>query len=219
MRAPSRNSGFSLLEVMLAILLLGLLLAGAYSGITSARRSMRSGEAIIERLDKVRTVQEFLRRQISRILPFPFAQEGVKADVFEGDATSMRFVAPMPGYLSHGGAYVQTLALTQGDDGMRLVFTSTLLNGFGQDKGKPDDASTVVLLDHIEDGTFRYRGLDEQGKLTNWSGNWRDSATTPLLISVDLHLAKGAQVSWPAMTIPLMMDGTARRAVAAGLAR
>jgi len=48
MRMRSRQRGFSLLEVMLAILLLGLLLAGAYSGITSAVRSMRSGEAVID---------------------------------------------------------------------------------------------------------------------------------------------------------------------------
>ncbi|MBS0591426.1 MAG: prepilin-type N-terminal cleavage/methylation domain-containing protein [Proteobacteria bacterium] len=219
MRTAFGERGFSLLEVMLAILLLALLLAGAYSGITSARRSMRSGEAIIERVDKVRTVQEFLRRQISRILPFPFAQDGAKADVFEGDSKSMRFVAPMPGYLSRGGAYVQTLTLSSGDDGMQLVFTSTLLNGFGQDKSKPDDVSTVVLLDHIESGVFRYRGLDQQGKLMSWSDNWRDSATTPLLVAVDLRLANGAQVTWPTMTIPLMMDGTARRAAPAGAAR
>ncbi|MFT3790126.1 MAG: prepilin-type N-terminal cleavage/methylation domain-containing protein [Rudaea sp.] len=213
------SDGFSLLEVMLAILLLALLLAGAYSGITSARHSMRSGEAIIERVDKVRTVQEFLRHQISRILPFPYAQDGTKVEVFQGDGKFMRFVAPMPGYLSRGGAYVQTLALTPGDDGLQLVFTSTLLNGFGKGKNGPDDGSTVVLLDHIEDGTFRYRGLDPQGELMNWGENWQDSGTTPLLVRLDLQLANGARVPWPQMTIPLMMDVGARRAGPMGLAR
>lgn len=222
MRAPKRQSGFSLLEVMLAILLLGLLLAGAYSGITTAVRSMRSGEAVIERVDKVRTVQEFLRHQISRILAFPYAQakDGLAAEVFAGDGKFMRFVAPMPGYLSRGGAYVQTLALTPGADGaMQLVFTSTLLNGFDKDKAKASGESTVVLLDRIEDGVFRYRGLDEQGRLTNWNENWKDRATTPLLVGVDLRLADAGRVSWPRMTIPLLIDIGARRAGPTGLSR
>jgi general secretion pathway protein J len=221
MRMRSRQRGFSLLEVMLAILLLGLLLAGAYSGITSAVRSMRSGEAVIERVDKVRTVQEFLRHQISRILPFPYAQQGTTTPiVFEGDGKFMRFVAPMPGYLSRGGAYVQTLTLAQGDDGgMQLVFTSTLLNGFNKDKNKASEDSTVVLLDHIEDGTFRYRGLNQQGELMKWGDGWKDSTTTPLLVGVDLRLADGRRIQWPQMEIPLMMDVGARRSGPTGLSR
>ena len=127
MRASPHQFGFSLLEVMLAVLLLALLLAGTYNGITASVRSMHSGEAAIERIDKLRTVQEFLRHQISRTLPFPYARskDGLKVEVFRGDGKFMRFVAPMPGYLSRGGAYVQTLELAPGKDGMQLVFTST----------------------------------------------------------------------------------------------
>lgn len=222
MRPLSRQYGFSLLEVMLAILLLGLLLAGAYSGITAAVRSMRSGEAVIERVDKVRTVQEFLRHQISRILPFPYAyaKNGTATEVFQGEGKFMRFVAPMPGYLSRGGAYVQTLALTPGNDGgMQLVFTSTLLNGFDKDKAEQIEESTVVLLDRIEDGSFRYRGLNQQGELMSWGENWKDSSTTPLMVSVDLRLADGGRIQWPQMAIPLMMDVGSRRGTPMGLSR
>src|SRR5579883_295749 len=136
MYKPSRQRGFTLLELLLVVILLAILLAGAYGGISASVRGMHSGEAAIERVDKVRTVQEFLRHQISRILPFPYAQEGTQFEVFQGDGKFMRFVAPMPGYLSRGGAYVQTLALTSGNEGMQLVFTSTLLNGFSKDKNK-----------------------------------------------------------------------------------
>ena len=218
MRASPRQRGFSLLEVMLAVLLLALLLAGAYNGITASVRSMHSGEAAIERIDKLRTVQEFLRHQISRILPFPYARskDGLKVEVFRGDGKFMRFVAPMPGYLSRGGAYVQTLELAPGKDGMQLVFTSTLLNGFDMDKSKVAEESTVVLLDHIQEGSFSYRGLNQQGELMNWSQGWKDSGTTPLMVALDLRLAAGNRIEWPRMTIPLMMDVGARHSGPAG---
>jgi len=213
MRASPHQFGFSLLEVMLAVLLLALLLAGTYNGITASVRSMHSGEAAIERIDKLRTVQEFLRHQISRTLPFPYARskDGLKVEVFRGDGKFMRFVAPMPGYLSRGGAYVQTLELAPGKDGMQLVFTSTLLNGFDMDKSKAAEESTVVLLDHIDEGAFSYRGLNPKGELMDWSEGWKDSSTTPLMVGLDLRLAAGNRIGWPRMTIPLMMDVGARR--------
>ena len=58
------SDGFTLLEVLMAIILLGLLIAGAYGGIHAAVKAMRAGEASIDRTDSLRTAQEFLRRQI-----------------------------------------------------------------------------------------------------------------------------------------------------------
>ena len=221
MPAFSRARGFTLLELLLVVVLLAILLAGAYGGISASVRGMHSGETAIERVDKVRTVQEFLRHQISRILPFPYApaKNNLQPEVFRGDAGFMRFVAPMPGYLSRGGSYVQTLAFVPGNEGMQLVFTSTLLNGFELDKSKAGEESTVVLLDHIREGKFSYRGLNQQGELMNWSDNWKDSSTTPLMVAVDVQLAGGGQVAWPHMTIPLMMDVGARRAGPMGMGR
>ncbi len=217
MRATQRQRGFTLLEMLLVIVLLALLLGGAYGGISAAVRGMRSGEAAIERVDKVRTLQEFLRHQISRILPFPYAQTQNVREIFDGDEKFMRFVAPMPGYLSHGGAYVQTLELASAQDGLQLVFTSTLLNGFDADKPASGAVSTVVLLDHIRDGKFSYRGLDPQRQLMDWSNDWQDPSATPLMVRIDLTLTSG-QIGWPTLSIPVMMDASAQRGVgAAGL--
>jgi len=222
LRPPTapRNAGFTLLEILLALVLLALLMAGAFGGIAASVRGMRSGEAAIDRVDKVRTVQEFLRHQISRTLPFPYNQQpqtgGInrvqpQREIFDGRENFMRFVAPMPGYLSHGGAYVQTLELRPGEDGLQLVFTTSLLNGFALDKSAKE-ADTVVLLDHISEAKFSYRGLDQRGQLTSWAGAWPDKSATPLLVGIDLTLAQG-QIGWPPMAIALQMDATAQRLV------
>jgi general secretion pathway protein J len=200
--------GFSLLEVLLAIILLALLIAGAYSGIHAAANAMRAGEAAIDRADRLRTAQEFLRHQISRILPLTFAQNDADGTtyVFEGRDQYMRFVAPMPGYLSHGGPYVQTLELARGADGLQLVFNDAMLNGFDVQKSRENAAEPVVLLEHIRDGRFEYRALDEQGKLTDWSSDWPDPGVTPLMVRIRLAMQPGVQLPWPILDVPLMLN-------------
>ena len=206
--------GFSLLEVLLAIILLALLIAGAYSGIHAAANAMRAGEAAIDRADRLRTAQEFLRHQLSRILPLTFAQkEDGTTYVFEGKRDFMRFVAPMPGYLSRGGPYVQTLELARGKDGLQLRFADTMLNGFDVDKSTSSDTEPVVLLDHIRDGRFEYRTLDEQGQLADWSSDWPDAAVTPLMVRISLSMQPGIQLPWPVLDVPLMLNAGAVRAL------
>lgn len=204
-------AGFTLLEMLLAITLLALLLAGAYSGIQTSVKAMHSGERVIERLDRMRTVQEFLRHQMSRIMPLPYAMTENGNYVFEGGRDFMRFVAPMPGYLSHGGPYVQTLALKPGKDGLKLVFSGAMLNGFDINAEKTAERDPVVLLDHIREGTFAYRALDEQGQLAPWSSEWNDFSVTPLLVQVQLVMQPGQQVDWPTLAVPLMLDSGAAR--------
>jgi general secretion pathway protein J len=206
-----KSGGFTLLEMLLAITLLALLLAGAYSGIQTSVKAMHSGERVIERLDRMRTVQEFLRHQLSRILPLAYAQTENGNYIFEGARDSMRFVAPMPGYLSRGGPYVQTLALERGQDGLRLVFSGAMLNGFDINELKAAEREPVVLLDHIREGAFAYRALDDQGQLAPWADNWENPTMTPLMVQVQLVMQNGDQIGWPTLAVPLMLDSGATR--------
>ena len=206
-----KSGGFTLLEVLMAVTLLGLLLAGAYSGIQTSVRAMHAGERIIERVDRMRTVQEFLRHQINRIVPLGYEQTNNGWNVFEGDRNYMRFVAPMPGYLSHGGPYVQTLALTPGPDGLRLVFSGAMLNGFDAQQEKAAEREPVVLLDRIRDGSFAYRMLDDQGQLAPWTTRWDDPTVTPMMVQIELVMQDGERVGWPTMAVPLMLDTGASR--------
>jgi general secretion pathway protein J len=208
-----RNArGFTLLEVLLATLLLAVLIAGAYGGLRASAHAMRAGEATIDRTDRLRTAQQFVRRQLSHILPLTYTRDdntGVSY-VFEGTARSMRFVAPMPGYLSRGGPYVQTLELAAGKQGLQLQFTDRMLNGY--EDPSPDTADPVVLLDHIASGHFAYRSLDDQGNLEDWSTDWREPEITPLMIRIELTMQPDAQLAWPTLDVAPVLDAGARRA-------
>ncbi|HSX61133.1 MAG TPA: prepilin-type N-terminal cleavage/methylation domain-containing protein [Tahibacter sp.] len=207
-RLPRRAAGFSLLEVLLAITLLAILLAGAMSGIRAATRAMHAGEQNIERTNRLRVAQEFIRREISRSLPLAFGQEhGSGANfVFQGESDFVRFVAPMPGHLSRGGPYVQTLELARGRNGLQLVFTHNMLNGFDLDKLKPDDGTPVLLLDGIRRGRFEYRKFDDQNELEDWEDEWENPSMLPVMMRIDLEMTPESGLVWPTMEIPLILD-------------
>jgi general secretion pathway protein J len=124
----------------------------------------------------------------------------------------MRFVAPMPGYLSKGGPYVQTLSFAGNRSGGReLLFTNTMLNGFDIDD-KSQKAEPAILLDQIADGHFEFRTLDDNGDLTDWSDQWDDPSVTPVMVRVVVRMRPEARVEFPEMDIPLMLDvGAVRR--------
>jgi general secretion pathway protein J len=209
-----RARGFTLIEVMLAILLLAVLLAAAYGGIRSAVKAMHVGEAVIDRTNRLRVAQEFIRHQVSRTLPLPFGQEESTGAnfLFQGESDLMRFVAPMPGYLSRGGSYVQTIELVSSRNGKQLLFGHSMLNGFDLNRKRLDDAEPVILMDQIESGRFQYRKLDAEGKLEDWSDDWDDPSITPVMVRIQIKMRPEALVGWPDMEIPLLLDvGAARQ--------
>ena len=206
--SPRRGAGFTLLEVLLAITLLALLLAGAMSGIRAATRAMHAGEQAIDRTNRLRVTQEFIRHEVSRSLPLAFGQDkGSGANfVFQGENDFMRFVAPMPGHLSRGGAYVQSLELARGRNGMQLLFTHQMLNGFDLDKLSTKDLEPVLLLDGIRGGRLLYRKYDDEGKLDDWTDDWEDPQTLPVMVRIELEMTPESGIVWPTMDIPLVLD-------------
>ena len=207
-RLPRSGTGFTLLEVLLAITLLALLLAGAMSGIRAATKAMHSGEQAIDRTNRLRVTQEFIRHEISRSLPLAFGQEKGSGSnfVFQGEEDFLRFVAPMPGHLSRGGAYVQSLELARGRNGMQLLFTHQMLNGFDLDKLSTKDLEPVMLIDGIRRGRLQYRKFDDEGKLDDWKDEWEDPSALPVMVRIELEMTPESGIVWPTMDIPLVLD-------------
>ena len=206
-------AGFTLLEILAALVLLALLLVGVYSGIATASRSVRSGTAAIERVDQMRSAQQFLRRELAQSVTEPIGHTDRGEPVyFQGSAHEMRYVAPLPGYLGRLGPQLQQLQLVDdGHGGQRLELRLALLPPDGQPArplGEPQ-----VLFDHIRQGSFSYRGVDPQGRAVAWSLQWADGRVLPLLVRIELQ--PQGRGSWPRLDVPLRVNP----AQAAGLLR
>jgi general secretion pathway protein J len=203
-RRATRAHGFTLLEVLASLALLGLLMLGVYAGVRVATRSVHAGNARVERIDQVRAAQQLLRRELAQALGQTIDHDarGVPL-VFEGAPRQMRYVAPLPGYLGSLGPQLQTLRLVDdGDNGLRLELGLALLP---PDGGKPQPVGEPQLLvDHVRSARFSYRGVDARGHPTPWLARWTDGRTLPRLVRLELQL--DGLVSWPTLEVPLRVD-------------
>jgi general secretion pathway protein J len=202
-----RSHGFSLIEVLAALTLLALVLLGVYSGIRTATRIVRSGDASIERMDEIRSAQQFLRRDLAQALTLAFARtdngEGI---VFNGNEKEIRFVAPLPGYLGKLGPQLQTLRLVP--DGRRAWRLEVSFAMMPPDGGEPHAPSEPeVLLTGIRTGSFAFRGFDDKKQPGPWATEWSDGRRKPSLVRIALDIDGG--VPWPLFDAPLRVDPTA----------
>lgn len=200
------TAGFSLLEVLLALVLLTLLLLGVYSGVRTATHSVRAGTAMVERLDQVRSAQRLLRLELAQTMVAPIGRDANGDSLyFKGTSRTMSFVAPLPGYLDNLGPQLQTLSLVDdGKGGLRLELQLALLPPDGKPSkplGKPQ-----VLLDHVHSGGFQYRGVDAKGQAGDWQDNWSDGRLMPSLVRISL--TPSGTTPWPQLDAPLRIDPT-----------
>jgi general secretion pathway protein J len=203
-KSPRPMAGFTLLEVLASLVLLALLLIGVYSGLRTATHSVRSGTAAVERIDQIRSAQQFLQRELAQSMAQPISKNERGENIyFQGDAHEMRYVAPLPGYLGKLGPQLQSLKLV--DDGhgdASLVLSLALLPPDGSPPKALGDPQ--VLLDHIRSGGFAYRGLDALGQKVPWSAAWPDGRLLPLLVRVQLQ--PQGNYAWPLIEGPLRVN-------------
>ncbi len=206
----TRHRGFTLIEVLLAITLVGMIMALAYGGLRASVRAAASGEALIEETNRLRITHQFVRRQLSlaQALIIEEADEDGVQIRFLGDRDRVRFVAPMPGYLSYGGPYVQQLSLERGANGMELVYYYAMLNGY--EPGEIELSQGLVLMDGLRSGSFIFLDMDEEEQSTFWADFWEDVDRVPLAVALEIDMDRVNGLTWPDMVAPVMMDSASR---------
>ena len=195
-----RAHGFTLIEVLLATVLLAAGLALAFATLRSATAMVQRGEAIAQRNERMRAVDVFLRRRIAAAQNIAFATDPdtQRQYRFIGEPGRMRFVADLPDYLGRGGPYLHDF--TVAEDGTRLLVSFAQVQS-GQRVQEATPRGPEVLAQGVRAVRFRYRGLDQEGKLGEWQEQWNAVENLPLQASVEIESADGQP--WPSLVVPL----------------
>jgi general secretion pathway protein J len=201
--------GFSLIEVLMATALLAAGLALAFATIGNATSASERAEAQARQAERLRAAQGFLRRQIEGALAIPFDQDGNSGEpiVFHAERDLLRFVAPMPGYLSRGGPYLMEFELVPGRDGQRLLFRHYLLTPEGVIE--PDaEVEAEVLLEGLRGAAFSVRALDDEGEPGPWLDRWEEIGRMPILVRLEAEFID-PQARWPTLVAAPRLGSTA----------
>lgn len=196
----NRARGFSLLETLAAVALLGILLLGVYAGVRSTTLSVSHGSSSIARLDELRGAREFLRRELTSATALPWkVGDGNVPVVFAGDGTRLRFVSVLPGYLGKLGPQVIEVALT--DDGEHGQALEARLQPLPGSQAKVVSGTKEFLLTRVRSIRVRYARRNSPV----WQAHWSDPMALPGAIEITLVPEEGKE-AWPPLVVAPRQD-------------
>lgn len=212
-----RQSGMTLIELLLATLLLAAGLGIAFSAMRGAVRTMASAEILLTGSEQMRTTRGLLRRQLAQAHPVAWAEDRQgRAILFDGGSQHMRFVAPLPGVVSEGGLFVQSLWIEPRGGTRALMFGYRMLDdGNDESAHALDPERPLVLVEDVGELRFVYRGHNDDGMLDDWRDTWEAAGRMPLLVRVEMASGDG-RLSWPELTLPVRMAIGAQAVMGAG---
>jgi general secretion pathway protein J len=207
-----RVRGFTLIEVLLATVLLAAGLALALTTLRAATATVDRGETLSQRSERMRAVEGFLRRRIASAQQIAFLTDASTGEIsqFIGEPQRLRFVADLPNYLGQGGPHLHDIAVDDAGDAQRLtVAFGMVLAGrtIEPDVPRPPEP----LVDDLAELRLRYRGFDETGALGGWQERW-GPASLPLQVEVTIRSERDG--AWPVLVVTLP-QGTGRPAAVA----
>jgi prepilin-type N-terminal cleavage/methylation domain-containing protein len=198
-RPAWRQHGFTLVELLIALAIVGALVAIAFGGLRVAVASWRQGEDRAEAHQHVRSVALTLARAVSAAYPYR-ASRSDGADpvvLFSGTESRLEFVtqaAPFPGATAIAFTAVVLGFDDAGEPGL-VVRQRALPNR------DPFDEATIVYRDPSVT-TLKLAYLDEGGWTDTWDG--AEAKATPRAVKLTVATALNGRVEeLPPVTVSL----------------
>lgn len=198
----SRQRGFTLLELIVALVLLGLLSAVLFGSVRLAGRSTDSGEAKANAAATMRLVQEFLRTNLEDQHPLRMRKIVDWPLLFAGGSDELRYASGLPPRVAGGGIWFYRLAVRADDPRSPLVLERMIPDLAADTLPEFADADRSVLADGIASLKLGYFGRDPdaaRGTEPSWHDQWSDTQLLPLLIRIDVTPKQGAP--WPTLYV------------------
>ena len=184
------DAGFTLLEMLVATTLLGLLSLVLYGTLQFGLRSWQRSEEVSVRANAVRQVQGLLTTDLTRAYPEVIRTDPTREPVdFEGTRGRIRYLTASSRV---AGALDQvTIGVPTGSSVLTRVATLELGVGARVD--------SKALLKHVESFEISYFGATEEDKTPRWQDTWHDRESMPLLVRIRARLAGGE--TWPDLVV------------------
>ncbi|WP_263143279.1 prepilin-type N-terminal cleavage/methylation domain-containing protein [Pseudomonas sp. RIT-PI-AD] len=197
------NRGFTLLEVLVALTLTGLLVVALFGGFRAGIRSWQTVERHTALVEEPRQLSAMLYRHLGQMIPAVFGtnSEGGQEAGFIGEVNRIRYVAPLA-MSANGLPYIfEMVSNREGQEGVWVRFAP-----YQADKPSEEQlaGSDFLQVSKTLDVTFRYFGVgNDSNGIERWSDTY-SSNELPRLVSFRLA---GSERAWPEMIFPVTRIG------------
>ena len=210
-RRTPRQTGFTLVEMLVAMALLGLISVALFGGIRFGARSWEAGHERLEQINEVEVAQAVLRRLLGRAREVALfdANRSRDAASFTGRPDAVFFAAPLPAHRGIGGAHGFALQVSRRVDGDHLMLAWRLQRPETPPSAAEDFEDQTVLLSDVRDVTIAYYGAPEDRRAPDWVEKWDGTNGLPRLVRVTVEFDADDGRYWPPLTIAPALAATA----------
>lgn len=212
-RCARAGAGFTLLELLVAVTLLGLLMAALFGGLRLGARVWETGETRLDAAARVQIVQDLIRQRLAQALPLEAVlPEGEDYQaLFLGRVDSLRFATLLPEHLGGGLALIE-LAIAEAPqeraDGEERADLVLRLRPFEPaEEVVPETAPEErVLLEDVEAFELAYYGALGPDELPEWWEAWEGQIDLPQLVMMHVRFAEDDPRRWPELVVHPAID-------------
>ncbi len=184
----NRNRGFSLLELLIGLTLLGFLLAILYGGFRLAANSWEATENRTAVAADQEAGRSAVRRLIGQVQPFHLTAAPGQPLAFEGYRDTLRLVAPL-GQIGPRAVEFTIVNDAAARDTRLLLRHGPVRFDAGRLGDMLDDQAGHPVLEALNGAVFAYFGPGRPGDPPAWHDQWLDREGFPTVIR--LHLDHG----------------------------
>jgi general secretion pathway protein J len=189
----ARERGFTLIEMVVAMTLLGTMMVLLYSGLSFALRSWDASEVNGRQVADRRLGENFLRREITELFPMRWKDPGRLRFAFEGATQHLRFVSSRPAGVSMGGLSLVGIDVEPGDKprSRNLVMRRTMVDSEATDFSALEKAEKSILMPDVESVDFAYFGAENDFTEPTWVDAWSYPSRIPQMIRMRMKGSDG----------------------------
>ncbi len=188
-RAQPDDAGFTLLELLVAVFVMGVILTLLTQGVQFGLRATQLQTGVRDRTGDLEVADHALRRMITLADPGVYPEPAT----LRGTAQAMSFTTELPIY---GGGQMQwaDVALSAETGHLLLRWTPHRhVEPFGSRPAWQD----VVMLERVQRIELAYRA---PGASSAWSRTW-SADRLPALVRIDVVFADGSGRHWPPLLV------------------